>query len=485
MACALPEPLVIEGRATPALAEREPYLYLPFEVPPGSTRIDVTLEFDPGSIIDLGVLDPRITPFPAAAGFRGWSGGARDRFFIATDDATPGYLPGEIQVGKWQVILGLYRIAAGGCRYRVVISLDDRPRPLVPAPPPHPVFPLEAGWYPGDLQSHTHHSDARGSLGDLIQAARQRGLRFLAVTDHNTVSHHRHLAARSSEELFLLPGEEVTTDRGHANVWGARDWVDFRITSEHDPAAVVERAHQLGGLISLNHPKQGGPAWQYEVPDGVDCVEAWQAPWPTGNAESLEFYDRLLRTGRRLVLVGGSDRHQPGWPDTDPVLLQVGSPTTWLWLEELSVGGLLAALKSGRLFVSEGPQGPRLELWVGGVPMGEELSVPPAAGRAAGRDPASPSDPGRLGAVGQQREGTLAALTEAKVAVSTSEPLRLRLVGARGELASAPVGPGESTTALEVDLAAAGSFVRAELWHEPEARVKALSNPVFLVGPAS
>ena len=50
-------------------------------------------------IIDLGMLDPRATDYPTAAGFRAWSGGARDRFLVATDDATPGYIHGEIPAG--------------------------------------------------------------------------------------------------------------------------------------------------------------------------------------------------------------------------------------------------------------------------------------------------------------------------------------------------------------------------------------------------
>jgi hypothetical protein len=445
--------IVHEGLATPEDAQRQPYLYLPFEVPVDTTRIDVRLEHDPGNIVDLGLLDVRAGPFPATEGFRGWSGGARDRFFVAMDDATPGYLPGLMPPGNWRVILGLYRIRLEGCRYRVEIDLDEQPREQIPTPPPHPRIPVPAGWYPGDLQSHTHHSDARGSLADLVSAARHRGLRFLAVTDHNTISHHRHLAAASSPELFLLPGEEVTTDHGHANVWGARDWVDFRVTEPGHVDGVVRRAHELGGLVSVNHPKAGGPAWRYPVPDGVDCLEAWQAPWQAGNEESLGLYDDLLRQGRRLVLVGGSDRHQPGWPDTDPPELQVGSPTTWLRLEELSIPACLAALRSGRLFVSESPAGPRLELAVDGVSMGGTLDAHGAARQDAGT---------------------------AEVQAESADPVRLRLVGADGEIHRQGLQPGRSELEVRLDLHAAAPFVRAELWHAELERVVALSNPVFI-----
>jgi hypothetical protein len=442
-------PIVHEGRVSPEDSRREPYLYLPFEVPAGTTRVSARLEHDPGNVIDLGLLDSSATSFPSEQGFRGWSGGARDRFFVAMDDATPGYLPGVMPQGNWRVILGLYRIRPEGCRYRVEIELDAEPRRLVPTAGRHPSFAVSPGWYPGDLQSHTHHSDARGSLSDLVNAARARGLRFLAVTDHNTISHHRHLAEASNAELFLIPGEEVTTDHGHANVWGARDWVDFRITEPGHVDQVVERAHALGGLVSINHPKPGGPDWRYHVPSEVDCVEAWQAPWPARNEASLEFYDRLLREGRHLVLVGGSDRHQPGWPDPDPIELQVGSPTTWLWLEELSVAACLAALKSGRVFVSESPAGPRLELEVNGVAMGGSLTMAAA-------------QPGRV-----------------RVRVDAAEETELRLVTGSGEAARRRLSAGQRTEEIELELTAATGFVRSELWHASEERVVALSNPVY------
>src|SRR5690606_1107231 len=61
----------------------------------------------------------------ARKGFRGWSGSARREFVITADSATPGYVPGIIQPGTWQVILGLHRIPADGCRYRVEVVLDE------------------------------------------------------------------------------------------------------------------------------------------------------------------------------------------------------------------------------------------------------------------------------------------------------------------------------------------------------------------------
>lgn len=369
--------IVLEGSAT---SGGERYLLLPFEVPEDCRRIDVSYAFgaelgrghgdvcEP-DILDLGLLDPAYEGLPSKQGFRGWSGGARRAVFIEEQHATPGYLPGDLPAGTWHVILGLARVGAAPCPYRVEIEISVARGPAKPGP----------GWFRGDLQSHTHHSDAKGSLLDLRQAARQRGLDFLAVTDHNTVSHHRYLAELSEPDLLLLPGMELTSYHGHANVWGVEGWVDFRLGSDADVAEAVAEVHRRGGLFSVNHPKHSpgciGCDWTFQVPAGADSLEAWQGPWALRNWESLERYDAVLRSGRRLTLVGGSDRHQPGWPDPDPAEFQLGSPTTWLYLTELSREAVLDAIRAGRGFVSATPEGPRLELSVAGMPMGSTLMV--------------------------------------------------------------------------------------------------------------
>jgi len=86
------------GRWT--LEERfaSPWHYLPVEVPPGTGALRVELDYErvDGAVLDLGCFGP--------GGFRGWSGGARESFLIGTESATPGYLPGEVEAGLWQVM---------------------------------------------------------------------------------------------------------------------------------------------------------------------------------------------------------------------------------------------------------------------------------------------------------------------------------------------------------------------------------------------
>lgn len=388
----------LSGHISAADKAASDYKLLPFDVPPGLGRLTVTYGYSQrvsaalpagsGNVIDIGCFDPRGAEFLQGEGFRGWSGSARQTFTVAVHEATPGYLPGPILPGTWHILLGLYRIQPEGCDYRIEIRGSREPAPTMPALsfPPLPLSlvpgPSTPHWYRGDLQSHTHHSDATGSLADLAAAARRQGLDFVAVTEHNTVSHLPHLAAAGGPDLLLIPGQEITTYYGHANAWGLRGLQEFRCRDAATMARIIDAVHAAGVLFSVNHPKDNGPPWEYGPDLPFDCVEAWQGPWAQGNQQSLAFWDGVLRRGRWAVAVGGSDSHvpAPGRPRVSPDL---GSPTTWVYANELTTAGILAGIRAGHVFVSADPCGPQVILQADAdgdgryeVMMGDEVVVP-------------------------------------------------------------------------------------------------------------
>ncbi len=411
---------------TRADQSKNPYFYIPFDVPAGTTRIDVTLAYPKAEdcIIDLGAFDPRDTGYPTVEGFRGWSGGARDHFFIATDDATPGYIHGDIPAGSWNVILGLYKIPETGTEATLTITLDSAARPL--APQPARTFPIrrEPGWYKGDLHCHTYHSDAKGSPELLHAAAKQAGLDFLAIADHNTITQRRYFHPQSSPDLVFVRAMEITTAIGHANVYGVDDWIDFRMTQPSDAHTLAQSVHDKGGLLSINHDKPTIP-WDYELPQ-IDCMEVWQSTWLAWNWISLERYQRRLAAGLRISAIGGSDYHQPDrlLPEGPLVLAR---PTTVLWLDELSEAAVLAAMQAGHGYVTESPTGPHLSITVDGHPMGSTVN-----------------------------EATTATAT-----IHGAAGDRLVLIDAAGPLAETEIPSDDWQT--EVDLSGAKTFIRAEI----------------------
>ncbi|MFI0350903.1 CehA/McbA family metallohydrolase [Actinomadura sp. 9N407] len=349
--------VVHRGRWTLEDRVSAPLRELPVEVPPGCAALTVELSHE-GGVLDLGCHGPH--------GFRGWSGGARRRYTITAEHATPGYLPGELEPGLWHVWLGLHRVPPEGVPYEVVATPSTAvPAPHPPAaPPPVPDrpaprrdLPAPAGmrWLAGDLHAHTLHSDGTLTVTELACLAAARGLEFLAVTDHNTVSHHAELpAAAAHAGIMLLPGQEVTTDLGHANVFGGEGrpaWVDFRRTAAEWAAGAAAR----GQLMSINHPLAGDCAWRWPSPgasEGADAparprlAEIWHPSWWDRRWGAPLAWARLWGPG--TVPVGGSDFHDPAQ------VQRLGEPVTWVLAEDDDVLGGLAA---GRTAVAALPPG--------------------------------------------------------------------------------------------------------------------------------
>src|SRR5580692_11777648 len=56
--------------------------------------------------------------------------------------ATPGYLPGELEPGDWLVALGLYQLPRDGVSYTVIAELTSSPNRFRPEPAAAPPAPL-------------------------------------------------------------------------------------------------------------------------------------------------------------------------------------------------------------------------------------------------------------------------------------------------------------------------------------------------------
>jgi hypothetical protein len=329
---------------------------VPFEVPPGTAGIEVRLEYDAsaGAVLDLGCAGP--------AGFRGWSGGARSSFRIGVEASTPGYLAGEIVPGEWAVWLGLHRVPPEGVPYSLEITFSDKASKVSrdldyqePVPierPPARDLPTVDGmrWFAGDLHAHTQHSDGKLSIRGLATLAARTGLDFLAVTDHNTVSHYPFLEKNSAlTGVTLIPGQEVTTELGHANVWGSPEWIDFR-----RPASDwMKQADKAGALFSVSHPLAGDCAWRHHLTTQPSIAELWHWSWLDRTWGEPLAWARRHPAG--VIPVGGSDFHAPrGTPAA------LGEPVTWVLAEECTVPALLRGIAAGRTAVSAARTGPLL-----------------------------------------------------------------------------------------------------------------------------
>ncbi|BBM87166.1 CehA/McbA family metallohydrolase [Candidatus Uabimicrobium amorphum] len=344
------ESLVIEKKFFPPKST-DIYRYVPFDVPDDVVEIKVSYSYDRKKhTVDIGIFDSNGI---GKKGFRGWSGGSKSEFIIAEHNATAAYLPGPIYSGTWQVILGLYQVEPSGVDIKIEVEFRTSsansfagPRFLWNA---DQVLESNTRWYKGDLHMHTNHSDGKQTIEDLVAYAKENQLDFLAMTEHNTCSHHFEIPTYANNEVLLILGEEVTTTQGHANVWGLPQgyWIDFRINRNNSINDIVRDAHSVGALFSINHPfgPCGGCYWNHSDLEDYDSIEIWNGYWDPTDYLALQMWDRLLQQGKRIPIVGSSDSHKK----QDPI----GKPTTHVYASNLSQKAILTAIKNGRAYITK------------------------------------------------------------------------------------------------------------------------------------
>jgi hypothetical protein len=364
--------------------DHQTYRSLPFDVPAGVSRITVAYSYtgrDQGTTIDAGLSGPE--------GFRGWSGGNKKTFTVSAVDTTPSYLPGAITPGRWSVLLGIPHIRAGNRSELTASIYFDRVEAA-------PIVEQSSGWYRGDLHMHSGHSDGSCSsqkgarvpcpLFLTLQAAADRGLDFVAVTEHNTVSHVQELRALQPyfDRMVLIPGMEVTTFQGHANAFGVVKPVEF---TKGWPVILNSLAED-GAIVSINHP--GAPSgeicmgcgWTATVdPARFHAVEAVNGADPDTPVSGMPFWHRLLNQGLRPTGIGGSDNHDALLESSSLGRSRIGAPTTVVYAQSLSEEGIQEGLRSGNVFIDvQGTRDRMLEMSASAgnatVSMGGELTLP-------------------------------------------------------------------------------------------------------------
>lgn len=353
--------LVLEGNVAPG--QNKTYFEVPFQVPENVHRISVDFSFstkDQHTTLDLGIEDPHR--------FRGASGGNKSHFTISETDATPSYLPGAIPAGRWKLLIAVPNIRATvTAHFRAEIRFNESTEDKS-----FTSSPLETGtrWYRGDLHMHTAHSDGSCSsqrakripcpLFLTAQAATERGLDFIAISDHNTDSQYDAMRELQPyfDRLILIPAREITTFWGHFNIFGTTQFVDYRATAhgDLDLDRILRNVRAKGAIASINHA---------DAPTGESCMGCgWTPLSPVDMSlftgievinggvimlSSADVWDHAIAAGHRLTAIGGSDNHDALIPAGQPGA--IGRPATVVEATELSVPAILEGIRNGRVFI--------------------------------------------------------------------------------------------------------------------------------------
>jgi predicted metal-dependent phosphoesterase TrpH len=170
-----------------------------------------------------------------------------------------------------------------------------------------------------ELHCHTCYSkDSLMLPGRLIDLARQRGLRRLAVTDHNGFDGA--LRAAKMDPELIVPGEEIMTTGGELLAYYVLELVPPGLA----PEKTIEILRQQGAVIAVAHPFDALRAGHWEEAELreilplVDAVEVFNAriALPEQNRRAAELAKAADKPG-----LAGSDAH---------AYLEVGRATTRL-----------------------------------------------------------------------------------------------------------------------------------------------------------
>lgn len=225
--------------------------------------------------------------------------------------------------------------------------------------------PVDGAWLKGNLHTHTSESDGDSAPAAVVDWYASHGYAFLAITDHDKLTR---VEPRSG--IVLIPGEEITDRYAkkplHVNAFG----IDAAIAPAGGSSIVdvltrnVVAVREAGGIALVNHPNFGwafGANELLQIPGEFLLEVASGHPYVNmeGPPSAEWMWDQLLSSGRRIWGAAVDDSHHLARP-LDPEAVTPGKAWVMVRAEKAEPAAILAALRSGDFYASNGPE---LETW--------------------------------------------------------------------------------------------------------------------------
>ncbi len=329
------------------------YYTLPFDVPEKVVKITICYDYykptkgvmgdlKPSNTIDIGLMDEK-------GNFLGWSGSSHKTIYVGEYDSSAGYLCQKIKSGKWQIIIGAYHVMNEGVEVTYNIDFEYEEEVLL--------F--------GDLHMHSTASDGVFSAFELGKLAKEKGLDFIGIANHNNFSENLNLP--HIDGLTFIPAVEWTHYKGHMNFFGVPAPFEnsFIANTKEEMQSIISHAKNVGAVISVNHPLCPICPYKWEDEEAFDMMEVWNGPMRPSNVKAIEWWTSLLKKGRQIPIVGGSDFHKP------KQLAKLGNPVTAVYSKSRSAEDILYAIRNGNCYIKDSVDGIILKLSYGECVMGQ------------------------------------------------------------------------------------------------------------------
>ncbi len=207
-------------------------------------------------------------------------------------------------------------------------------------------------FYKGNLHTHTTLSDGRKTPEEIMMQYAQHDYDFLALTDHWHVGHERRFG-----KMLILPGVEYDftfeTQVLHLVALFPDASCADGIVRGMPHQEVIRRINASGGVPIAAHP-----AWSLNTPEllrslkGVEIAEIYNTisdeptNAPRGDASSI--LDITAANGKLFRHVAADDTHSHADEACKAFIM--------LQTDELTVTGILKALRAGSFYASQGPK---------------------------------------------------------------------------------------------------------------------------------
>ena len=215
-------------------------------------------------------------------------------------------------------------------------------------------FTQPGHWFKGSIHIHSTASDGELTPDEVTAWYRDRGYRFLALTDHRVLSEAHSLA----DGFIALSGIEwdgIDQEAGLYHLVGLGLQRSPELNGG-EQVSMQEAANQLraaGGLVCLAHPYWSGQMSKDLLPlEGCFGLEIYNGGCEVDDAKGMStvHWDDLLASGRRLWGVAVDDAH---WREGSK---DAGLGWVWVKAPELTPAAILGALDVGCFYASSGPE---------------------------------------------------------------------------------------------------------------------------------
>ena len=161
-----------------------------------------------------------------------------------------------------------------------------------------------------DLHVHTSYSyDSTTSPKEQVEAALQKGINCLAVTDHGEIKGAMEaIECAEGKPILIIPGIEVKTKEGDILGLNVREIILNKLSAEE----TIKKIRELGGLAIIPHPFgwfcsfKGNLKKLVSEIDGIEVLNA--SIFGPGNKTALELAKKY-----NLSFTAGSDAHFPNF----------------------------------------------------------------------------------------------------------------------------------------------------------------------------